>query len=120
MEHRQVFLVRGEAFFEKHGSRAVFLARWLPGLRVVGSWLAGAHHMPWRTFLLWNALGGIAWALSIGLAAYFFGHIVATIFRDFGLAGVAVVVLAAVAVFAWHRVRSRRRQALQADSEVPE
>ena len=63
----------GEAFFEKHGSRAVFLARWLPGLRVVGSWLAGAHHMRWRTFLLWNALGGIAWATSIGLAAYLSG-----------------------------------------------
>ena len=41
----------------------------LPGLRVVGSWLAGAHHMRWRTFLLWNALGGIAWATSVGIAA---------------------------------------------------
>ncbi len=120
MEHREVFLVRGEAFFEKHGSRAVFLARWLPGLRVVGSWLAGAHHMRWRTFLLWNALGGIAWALSIGLAAYFFGHVVATIFRDFGLAGVAVVVLVAVAIFAWHRVRSRRRHALEAGRNTGE
>jgi membrane protein DedA with SNARE-associated domain len=111
MEHRRKFLVRGEAFFEKHGSRAVFLARWLPGLRVVGSWLAGAHHMRWRTFLLWNALGGIAWATSIGLAAYLFGHVVETIFRDFGLIGLAIVIVAAGAAFGWHRVRSRRREA---------
>ncbi len=81
MERRRRFLVRGEAFFERHGPKAVFLARWVPGLRVVGSWLAGAHHMRWRTFLLWNALGGIAWAVSVGLAAYLLGHVAATIFR---------------------------------------
>jgi undecaprenyl-diphosphatase len=111
MEKRRLFLVRGEAFFERHGSRAVFLARWLPGLRVVGSWLAGAHHMPWRTFLLWNALGGIAWATSIGLAAYLLGHVAATIFRTFGLVGLAVVVTVAVGFAVWHLLRRRRREA---------
>ena len=111
MERRRTFLVRGEAFFERHGPKAVFLARWLPGLRVVGSWLAGANHMRWRTFLLWNALGGIAWATSIGLAAYLLGHVAATIFRDFGLIGIAVVVLGAAGLLLWHRVRRRRREA---------
>jgi len=115
MEHRRAFLVRGEAFFGKHGSRAVFLARWLPGLRVVGSWLAGAHHMRWRTFLLWNALGGIAWALSIGIAAYLLGNIAATIIKDFGLVGLAVVVLGAFAFFVIHRRRRRRPEAPAAD-----
>ncbi len=47
LERRRRFLVRGEAFFERHGPKAVFLARWLPGLRIVGAWLAGAHHMRW-------------------------------------------------------------------------
>lgn len=110
LERRRQFLVRGEAFFERHGSKAVFLARWLPGLRVVGSWLAGAHHMRWRTFLLWNALGGIAWAVSVGVAAYFLGHVAATIFRTFGLAGVAVVLAVAAGAGAWHLVRRRRRR----------
>ncbi len=114
MERRQRFLVRGEAFFERHGPRAVFLARWIPGLRVVGSWLAGAHHMPWRTFLLWNALGGIAWATSIGLAAYLLGHVAATFFRTFGLVGLAVVVLAAGALSFWHRRKRRHRQVVSA------
>jgi membrane-associated protein len=113
MEKRRLFLVRGEAFFERHGSRAVFLARWMPGLRVVGSWLAGAHHMPWRTFLLWNALGGIAWATSIGLAAYLLGHVAATIFRTFGLVGLAIVAAVAVGFGIWHLVRRRRRPAAQ-------
>ncbi|MEI7759388.1 MAG: DedA family protein [Thermoleophilia bacterium] len=110
MEKRRLFLVRGEAFFERHGSRAVFLARWMPGLRVVGSWLAGAHHMPWRTFLLWNALGGIAWATSIGLAAYLLGHVAATIFRTFGVVGLAILAAGAVGFGIWHHVRRRRRR----------
>ena len=111
LERRRRFLERGEVFFERHGPKAVFLARWLPGLRVVGAWLAGAHHMRWRTFLLWNAFGGIAWAVSVGVAAYLLGHVAATIFRTFGVAGVAVVIAVAVGIGAWHLVRRRRRGA---------
>src|SRR4051812_10716930 len=59
---RRQLIERGEAFFARYGSAAVFLGRWLPGLRVVASWLAGAERMPWRRFELWNALGGISWA----------------------------------------------------------
>ena len=67
-------LARGEAFFDRHGSAAVFLGRWLPGLRVFVSWLAGANRMPWRRFLFWNALGGISWAATVGTAAYLLGR----------------------------------------------
>src|SRR5437763_37069 len=67
---RQQVIARGEAFFARHGSAAVFFGRWLPGLRVVASWLAGAEHMPWPRFLVWNALGGIAWAATIGGLAF--------------------------------------------------
>jgi membrane-associated protein len=115
LERRRRFLVRGEAFFERHGPKAVFLARWLPGLRVVGAWLAGAHHMRWRTFLLWNALGGLAWAVSIGLAAYLLGHVAARIFRTFGLVGVAVVIVGVGALFLWHRFKRRPRPAAAGD-----
>jgi membrane-associated protein len=111
LERRRGFLVRGEAFFERHGPKAVFLARWLPGLRVVGALLAGAHHMRWRTFLVWNALGGAAWAVSIGLSAYLLGHVAARIFRTFGLVGIAVVVLGAGALFLWHRLKRRHGEA---------
>ena len=108
LARRRRFLARGEAFFERHGPKAVFLARWLPGLRVVGAWLAGAHHMRWRTFLVWNALGGVAWAVSIGLAAYLLGHVAATIFRAFGLVGIAVAVLGAGVLLLWQRLKRRQ------------
>ena len=110
-DRRAEFLERGEVFFERHGSKAVFLARWLPGLRVVGSWLAGAHHMRWRTFLLWNALGGIAWAASVGIAAYLLGHVAARIFQTFGFVGIGVVLLAVLGAVAWHVHRRPRNAA---------
>ena len=61
---RRRLVARCEAFFARRGSAAVFFGRWLPGLRVVASWLAGANRMRWRCFLLWNGLGGIACACS--------------------------------------------------------
>ena len=54
----------GEPFFARHGPKAVFLGRWVSGLRIASAWLAGINGMAWRVFLPWNALGGIAWAAS--------------------------------------------------------
>src|SRR5215216_8108719 len=64
----------GEPFFARHGPKAVFLGRWVAGLRIASAWLAGMNKMPWPTFLFWNALGGIAWAVSVALGVYFVGH----------------------------------------------
>lgn len=84
---------RGEEFFERHGPKAVFLARWIPGLRLVGAWFAGAARMPWRTFLPWNALGGICWSASISGTAYLIGHATGGVFGAIGAALGAAVLL---------------------------
>jgi membrane-associated protein len=47
------------AFFARHGGKAVFLARFVAGLRVFGALVAGVGDIRWRTFFLYNALGGI-------------------------------------------------------------
>lgn len=107
--HRQAALVHGERFFARHGAKAVFLGRWVTGLRVWASWLAGITHLPWRTFLIYNALGGIAWATTVGLAGYFAGHAAEELVRRVGLATAAVVAVAAVMAIVVVRVRRRRR-----------
>jgi membrane protein DedA with SNARE-associated domain len=90
---RQQVLITGEPFFKRHGPKAVFFGRFLLGLRVWASWLAGATHMHWRSFLLWNALGGICWATAIGLLAYFLGNAAGNVIQTFGLFGLLAVVL---------------------------
>jgi membrane-associated protein len=107
-ERRRRVLREGEEFFARNGGKAVFLARWVTGVRVVIAWLAGAERMAWPRFALWNALGGIAWATSVGLIAYYIGSASSNIVADFGLVGVAVAVVTA----AWwlvRRSRARRR-----------
>jgi LPXTG-motif cell wall-anchored protein len=110
-EERQRVLKVGDPFFERHGSKAVFLGRWIAGLRVWASWLAGASSMRWRTFFLWNALGGICWATSVSLAAYFGGTAVEKVFSKIGVYAiilVGAVVLLGGGYWFWRRRRRRR------------
>ncbi len=87
LDRRRQVLITGEPFFERHGPKAVFLGRFVLGLRVWASWLAGATRMSWRSFVLWNALGGIIWATAIGLIAYHLGRSAGNIVEAFGLYG---------------------------------
>ncbi|MEP6978450.1 MAG: DedA family protein [Thermoleophilia bacterium] len=108
-ERRQRLLARGEEFFDKHGAKAVFFGRWLPGLRITAAWLAGIHKMQWRRFAFWNAAGGIGWAISVGLAAYLLGQAAATAFKTVGLIGAGIVVLVIAGLLAWRWIRTRSR-----------
>jgi membrane-associated protein len=96
----------GEPFFERHGPKAVFLGRWILGLRVWASWLAGITHMPWRSFLMYNALGGISWAVTIGVLAYVAGSGIEALIRDVGAGALALVAVAAASLYL---LRRRRR-----------
>jgi membrane protein DedA with SNARE-associated domain len=107
-EHRARALARGDELFARHGAKAVFFGRWIAGLRVWASWLAGMTTMPWRTFLLWNALGGMAWATCFGLLGYFGGNAVAHIVERVGI-GAAIAVVCVLAI-AYVGIRWRMRQ----------
>ena len=108
---RQAFLTRGEAFFQRHGGKTVFLGRWLPFLRISAAWLAGAHHMSWPRFLFWNAAGGIAWAISVGVFAYLAGHLATRILHDAGYVVLALVALGLLALAFWYVFRRPRSSA---------
>ncbi len=108
---RLELLRRGDELFERHGAKAVFLGRWIAGLRIWASWLAGMTTMRWRSFLLWNALGGIGWALCFGLLGYFGGAAAAHVVARFGaVAAIAFVVALALGYMLVHRRLSHRRR----------
>lgn len=97
-----------DRFFEKHGPKTVFIARFITGLRVFCAILAGGSEMRWSTFVVFNAAGAVAWSTTIAGVGYFLGHSWALIERLIGGAGLAglVVVIALVAI--WF-ARSRRQ-----------
>jgi undecaprenyl-diphosphatase len=104
-DRRRAFLERGEEFFQRHGGKTVFLGRWLPFLRVTAALLAGAHGMPWPRFLVWNAAGGIAWAVSVGVFAYLAGNLAVSILHDAGYVVLALVALGLLGLAFWYLFR---------------
>jgi membrane protein DedA with SNARE-associated domain len=105
------FLPKGEAFFQRHGPKTVLIARFVAGLRSAIGWLAGLSRMPWLRFFMYNAAGGILWATTYGLAAYYFGQAAVDAVEKYGF--FAVIAIAAVAVFGYlgHRIFRRRMAA---------
>src|SRR5919199_2551744 len=109
--HRERVLERGEAIFRRHGAKTVFFGRWFSGLRIASAWLAGVNRMPWGTFLVYNALGGIAWAVSVGMLSYWAGHSADDVLNVVGIGGLGIALVVLCAFGAW---RWRRRRAAQA------
>jgi membrane protein DedA with SNARE-associated domain len=106
-----------EGFFHRHGAKTIFIGRFFSILRVTAAWMAGVSRMPWLKFLAWNAAGGICWAVLVGLVAYYLGHAAADAISRYGLiGGVALVVLAALALVGFHFWKKRL---LRAESESP-
>jgi undecaprenyl-diphosphatase len=107
-------LARAEAFFQRHGGKAVFLARFFSGLRVFGALVAGISRMRWVTFLIYNALGGAVWATGVVLLGYFLGSSLGLVERWLGRATLVLVALLAVVVafYLGYRWAARNRARL--------
>lgn len=104
-----------EKFFKKHGDKAVFFGRFIAVLRAWAAFLAGVNRMPWRKFLVYNAAGGIVWAIVYGVLGYVAGRVlhnnfaqVERIARTVGWAGAAIVIVAVIVIFLVFRIRRAR------------
>jgi membrane-associated protein len=113
--YRHVFSIgaesvaRGERLFDRYGPATVFLARFIFGMRVLASLLAGALHMPWRKFVLFNFLGAAVWVTAICGAGYLFGGHWGRLAHDLKRFDLAVVIVLMVGgLLLWWRNRSGR------------
>lgn len=106
-------IARSELFFARHGSKAILAGRFVLGMRTWGSMLAGMSRMPFWRFQLFSAIGGLAWALIVGLAGYLLGSNLAllqAIVRGIGLGGLIVIaMIGVILVVAQHLAASRPR-----------
>lgn len=68
-------LDRARAFFDKYGARTIVLARFVPVIRTVAPVMAGASGMKYRTFLIYNIIGALAWGIGVPVLGYLLGAI---------------------------------------------
>lgn len=103
---RRKHLRRAEAFFARHGGKAVVLARFIPVVRTFTPVVAGAGAMPYRQFVGYNVLGGLLWAVGVALAGYFLGSAIPGVDR-YLLPIIAAIVVLSVLPALWHWWRER-------------
>ncbi len=71
---KQEYLDKTHAFFEKYGPKTIIMARFVPIVRTFAPFVAGVAEMRYRTFLMYDLLGGFIWIFSLTFAGYFLGH----------------------------------------------
>jgi membrane-associated protein len=107
-------VVKAHAFFEKHGPKSIVLARFVPIVRTFTPIVAGIAEMPYRTFVTFNVVGGLLWAVGITTLGHFLGEI--EFFRDnieYAIVAVIVVSLLPIAIEFYRHRRVRRAEVQQ-------
>jgi membrane-associated protein len=104
---RPATLERGDRLFAQYGAVAVFFARFVFGLRIVGGPLAGVLRMSWKKFLLFNFLGASLWVTAVATVGYLFGRHWARLVQDLKRLDITVAIVVLLAAFYFWR-RGRR------------
>ena len=92
---KKEYMERTHAFFEKHGGKAIFLARFVPIVRTFAPFVAGVSQMHYGFFIRWNIIGGLTWVAIFTLLGYFFGNI-PFVQNNFELVIIAIIVISLV------------------------
>jgi membrane-associated protein len=72
---REEYVERSREFFDRYGARAIVIARFVPIVRTLAPVMAGVSKMNYRTFVLFNVIGGIGWGVSVTTLGYFLGQV---------------------------------------------
>lgn len=111
---RKENLERAEAFYKKHGAKTIVIARFVPIVRTFAPIVAGSSKMPYRTFLIFNIIGGALWTASFTYLGYFAGKLL--IDQGVNVEYVALIIIGvSVIPVAYHLVsgKGRRQQLIE-------
>ena len=90
-------LMAAKAFYERHGGKAIVLARFVPLVRTFTPFVAGVARMEYRRFAAYNVVGGIGWVISMTTAGYFLGRI-PWVQHNFELVVIGIVVVSVLPI----------------------
>ena len=96
------YLDKTHAFFEKHGGKTIFLARFVPIIRTLSPFVAGVGKMSYKYFFSYNVFGGLIWVPLFAFAGYFFGNM-EIVKHNFSIVILAIIAISLIPVFleAW-------------------
>jgi membrane-associated protein len=103
---KREYLDRTHAFFEKHGGKTIFLARFVPIVRTFAPFVAGMGKMSYGYFFSYNVFGGIVWVVLFTLLGFFFGNI-PFVKTNFELVIIAIILISVVPAV-WEAWKARR------------
>jgi membrane-associated protein len=107
---------RAQRFFDRYGAKTIVLARFVPIVRTFAPVVAGVSKMRYRTFLVYNVIGGVAWGAGLVLLGYFLGQV--TFFQEhleLAVLFVVAISLIPIVVEALRARRHRDREPVPAD-----
>lgn len=102
---RKSHLEKSHAFFEKHGSKALVLARFIPVIRTFAPTLAGVGRMKYSVFMFYSIIGSILWSGGLTLLGYYLGKSIPNV-DVYIIPGVLLIILASISPFLWKFFRS--------------
>lgn len=107
---KREYLLRAKHFYEEYGSRAIFMARFVPIVRTFAPIVAGIVQMHYRTFVMFNVLGALAWAAGVTFAGYYLSSRFPFVQRYITLIIIAIVVATTIPILwdMWKRFRGGR------------
>jgi len=112
-------LAKTHSFFERHGRKTIFLARFVPIVRTGAPFVAGLSATPYGFFLLYNLFGAVAWVSIFVALGYFFGSL-PVVHDHFALAvGAVLIASGAPGVYEWWKARRRRRRQAEPEPGPP-
>lgn len=115
----QEHLLRAQRFYEKHGGKAIILARFVPIVRTFAPFVAGIGKMRYARFAAFNVIGAVVWVTLFVGAGWAFGN-QPQVKKNFQYVILAIIVISVLPIaFEWWRARREARQAAEALSDAP-